>query len=118
MARTTTKKPAAPPVEMSAAAKKTRASIRSLAEQVLTQINRKKNPTLMIPSRSLANAYFDEKKRIIQLGKETTARSFFNASMAKKFMQTFLVADACRELVESMKTTSIRDLYYMTKHSL
>jgi DNA topoisomerase-6 subunit A len=118
MARTTPRKSAAPLMEMTTAAKKTRASISGLAEQVLTQIDRKKNPTLMIPSRSLANAYFDEKRRIIQLGKDKTARSFFNASMAKKFMQTFLVADACRELIESMKTTSIRDLYYMTKHSL
>ena len=38
--------------------------------------------------------------------------------MAKKFMQTFLVSDACKELIESGKTTSIRDLYYMTKHTL
>lgn len=115
---TRTTKKSETPVEMTVAAKKTRASITKLAEQVLTQIERRKNPTLMIPSRSLSNAYFDESKRIIQLGKETTSRSFFNASMAKKFMQTFLVADACRELIESMKTTSIRDLYYMTKHSL
>ena len=33
-------------------------------------------------------------------------------------MQTFLVSEACKELIESGKTTSIRDLYYMAKHSL
>ena len=33
-------------------------------------------------------------------------------------MQTFLVSDACKELVESGKTTSIRDLYYITKHTI
>jgi DNA topoisomerase-6 subunit A len=38
--------------------------------------------------------------------------------MAKKFMQTFLVSEACKELIDSGKTTSIRDLYYMTKHSI
>ena len=38
--------------------------------------------------------------------------------MAKKFMQTFLVAGACKELLESGKTTSIRDLFYMTKHTI
>ena len=38
--------------------------------------------------------------------------------MAKKFMQTFLVSEACKELIDSGKTTSIRDLYYMTKHTL
>jgi DNA topoisomerase-6 subunit A len=38
--------------------------------------------------------------------------------MARKFMQTYLVAGACKELIESGKTTSIRDLYYITKHTL
>ncbi|HEX9402646.1 MAG TPA: DNA topoisomerase IV subunit A, partial [Anaeromyxobacter sp.] len=32
--------------------------------------------------------------------------------------QTFLVSEACKELIDSGKTTSIRDLYYMTKHTL
>ena len=38
--------------------------------------------------------------------------------MAKKFMQTFLIAAACKELDRAGKTTSIRDLYYMTKHTI
>jgi DNA topoisomerase-6 subunit A len=38
--------------------------------------------------------------------------------MAKRFMQTFLVASACKDLLDSGKTTSIRDLFYMTKHTL
>ena len=33
-------------------------------------------------------------------------------------MQTFLVASACKELIDSGKTTSIRDLYYITKHTI
>ena len=45
-------------------------------------------------------------------------RYFFNVSMAKKFMQTFLVSEACKELIDAGKTTSIRDLYYVTKHTI
>ncbi len=33
-------------------------------------------------------------------------------------MQTFLVASACKDLLHSGKTTSIRDLFYMTKHTI
>jgi DNA topoisomerase-6 subunit A len=61
---------------------------------------------------------FNERKRLIELGNQKQKRYFFNVSMAKKFMQTFLVSEACRELIDSGKTTSIRDLYYMTKHAL
>ena len=77
-----------------------------------------KNPFLEIPIRSLANVRFNEKKRLIELQGQRQKRYFFNVSMAKKFMQTFLVSEACKELIDSGKTTSIRDLYYMTKHTL
>jgi DNA topoisomerase-6 subunit A len=107
--------PKAPPSPHDA---KTQVKIQKLASSVITQVERRKNPTMLIPSRSLSNAHFDEKKRVIQLGDGKTPRQFFNASMAKKFMQTFLVADECRKLIDSGKTASIRDLYYRAKHSM
>jgi DNA topoisomerase-6 subunit A len=107
-----------PVVARSPVAERTQAKLSKLATQVIGQVSQKKNPTLMIPSRSLSNAYFDEKKGVIQLGDDKTVRQFFNASMAKKFMQTFLVADECRKLIDSGKTASIRDLYYRAKHTL
>jgi DNA topoisomerase-6 subunit A len=61
---------------------------------------------------------WSEKKRLVELGNQKQKRYFFNVSMAKKFMQTFLVSEACKELIESGKTTSIRDLYYVTKHTI
>ena len=38
--------------------------------------------------------------------------------MAKKFMQTTLVASGCKELIDQAKTTSIRDLFYHCKHTI
>jgi DNA topoisomerase VI subunit A len=38
--------------------------------------------------------------------------------MARKFMQTFLVANACKGLIQDNKTITIRQLYYVTKHTL
>ena len=101
-----------------AVSKKTAAKIEKLAEAVLKVVEKGKNPFLDIPVRSLANANWSEKTRLIQLGSQRQKRYFFNVGMAKKFMQTFLVSEACKELIDSGKTTSIRDLYYVTKHTL
>ena len=98
--------------------KKTIGKIEKLADSVLKSVKGGKNPFLVIPIRSLANVKFNEKRRLIELGTQRQKRYFFNVSMAKKFMQTFLVSEACKELIDSGKTTSIRDLYYMTKHTL
>src|SRR5512134_3794381 len=101
-----------------AISRKTAAKIERLAESVLKTVGKGKNPFLEIPVRSLANVSWSEKRRLVELGRQKQKRYFFNVSMAKKFMQTFLVSDACKELVESGKTTSIRDLYYITKHTI
>ena len=101
-----------------AVSKKTTAKIEKLADGVLKAVAAGKNPFLDIPVRSLANVSWSEKRRLVELGNQKQKRYFFNVSMAKKFMQTFLVSEACKELIESGKTTSIRDLYYVTKHTI
>jgi DNA topoisomerase-6 subunit A len=98
--------------------KETAQKIEKLADAVLKTVKGGKNPFVEIPIRSLANVKFNEKKRLIELGSQRQKRYFFNVGMAKKFMQTFLVSDACKELIDSGKTTSIRDLYYITKHTI
>ncbi len=103
---------------MDKVSKETAQKIEKLAESVLRTVKGGKNPFIEIPIRSLANVKFNEKRRLVELGSQRQKRYFFNVAMAKKFMQTFLVSDACKELVESGKTTSIRDLYYITKHTI
>jgi DNA topoisomerase VI subunit A len=89
-----------------------------VADVVIDAAQRRKDPTLAIPVRSLSNVIFDEKKGLIELGKRKQARSFFNVGMAKKFMQTVLVADALAELQRANLTTSLREIYYRTKHTI
>src|SRR5512133_597775 len=103
---------------LDAVSKKTAGKIEKLAEAVLTTVKRRQSPFVEIPIRSLANVNFNKKTRLIELGSQRQKRYFFNVAMAKKFMQTFLVSDACKELIDSGKTTSIRDLYYITKHTI
>src|SRR5260370_20147882 len=52
------------------------------------------------------------------MGRRRQARTFFNVGMAKKFMQTGLVADALAELQRAGLTTSLREIYYRTKHTM
>jgi DNA topoisomerase-6 subunit A len=103
---------------LDAVSKQTAQKIEKLAETVVRAVKGGKNPFVEIPIRSLANVKFNERRRLIELGSQRQKRYFFNVAMAKKFMQTFLVSDACKELIDSGKTTSIRDLYYITKHTI
>jgi DNA topoisomerase-6 subunit A len=89
-----------------------------MADIVLEAARKKKDPEFQIPVRALSNVQFNAKKRIIEMKSATTGRSFFNLGMAKKFMQTMLVADALAELQRADCTTSLREIYYRTKHTL
>ena len=89
-----------------------------MADVVIDAAKKKKDPEFQIPVRALSNVEFNAKKRIIEMKSATTARSFFNLGMAKKFMQTMLVADALAELQRADCTTSLREIYYRTKHTL
>src|SRR6195256_4314395 len=89
-----------------------------VADVVVNAAQRGKDPTLTIPIRSLSNITFNDRKGLIEMGKRKQARSFFNVAMAKKFMQTVLVADALSELQRADLTTSLREIYYRTKHTM
>jgi DNA topoisomerase VI subunit A len=99
-------------------AKKTLGKIEKLAAETIRQVKKAENPAVEIPIRALSNVSFNKKHQLIELGSRVQSREFFNVSMAKKFMQTFLVAASCKDLLESGKTTSIRDLFYMAKHTI
>jgi DNA topoisomerase-6 subunit A len=89
-----------------------------VADTVVTAAQRSKDPSLSIPVRSLSNVTFNTRRGIIEMGRRRQARTLFNVAMAKKFMQTVLVADALAELQRANLTTSLREIYYRTKHTM
>lgn len=97
---------------------KTLEKIRALAFQALAEVRAGKNPHLSIPVRALSNVSFDERERVIRLGDNKQQRAFFHFKQAKLFMQTFLIAEKCKKLIEAGATTSIRDIYYDAKHTI
>lgn len=106
------------PVELTAKDKKTLGSLRELANGVVATAERSKPPHLEIPSRSLSNVKYSTTRKILEMGNGTNRRELFNLSQAKAYMQTVLVGSGCKRLIEQGKTTSLRGLYYMLKHTI
>jgi len=115
--KTAPRKPAAK-VKLSARDKRTLGNLTALADGVVTAAQRRRDPHVDIPSRTLSNVRYSPRKRIIEMGKNTNRRQLFNLSQAKSFMQTMLVASGATQLIEQGKTTSIRGLYYLLKHTI
>ena len=109
---------AKPKPKLTARDKRTLQNLSNLAESVITAAEKKRDPHMDIPMRSLSNVRFNTAKRFIEMGKKTNRRQLFNLSQAKSFMQTMLVASGTKQLIEQDKTTSIRGLYYLLKHTI
>ncbi|MCG3178728.1 MAG: Type 2 DNA topoisomerase 6 subunit A [Phycisphaerae bacterium] len=92
--------------------------LQGLAQSVVKAAHAKRDPGIVIPTRALSNSVYDAKRKIITMGKGSQTRTFFNLGMARKFMQTMLIASGCKELNDQGKTTSIRDLFYHCKHTI
>jgi len=111
---------AAPKVRVKLAPReqKTMSQLVGLADTVVSAAEKARDPHVDIPTRSLSNVKYSATKKIIEMGKGTNRRQLFNLSQAKSYMQTMLVGSGCKQLIEQGKTTSIRGLYYLLKHTI
>jgi DNA topoisomerase-6 subunit A len=98
--------------------KKTMTSIVGLADGVVTAAEKRRDPHVDIPSRTLSNVRYSPRKRILEMGNITNRRQLFDLAQAKAYMRTMLVASGCKRLLEQNKTISIRGMYYMLKHKI
>jgi len=98
--------------------KKTMGSIVGLADGVVVAAEKRRDPHVDIPSRTLSNVRYSPRKRILEMGNATNRRQLFDLSQAKAYMRTMLVASGCKRLLAQGKTTSLRGMYYMLKHTI
>jgi len=98
--------------------KKTMTGIVGLADRVVTAAEKRRDPHVDIPSRTLSNVRYSPRKRIIEMGSSTNRRQLFDLSQAKAYMRTMLVASGCKKLLTQGKTTSLRGMFYMLKHTI
>src|SRR6478672_3498190 len=98
--------------------KKTMGSIVGLADRVVDSAEKRKDPYVDIPSRTLSNVRFSPRKGIIEMGNSTNRRQLFDLAQAKSYMRTMLVASGAKKLLTQGKTTSLRGMYYMLKRTI
>jgi len=87
---------------------------KSIAMQVLKGMP----PRMEIPVRTLSNTIWDEKRRILVLGPAKAKREFLDMKESRKFMQTLLMLSLILMARREGDFPTIRDLYYMGKHTI
>jgi DNA topoisomerase-6 subunit A len=97
---------------------KPKEELRFLGMKIISKIEKKENPYLEVPVRSLSNVSYDKKSKTLKLGDNTSKRFFFNVAHSKKFLQTIEVASICKNLLEVGKHASLRDVFYMAKRTI
>src|SRR3990172_8398796 len=93
--------------------KKTMGSIVGLADGVVIAAEKRKDPAVDIPARTLSNVRYSPRKRILEMGNSTNRRQLFDLAQAKAYMRTMLVASGCKKLLMQSKTTNLPGMYYI-----
>ncbi|MBS3055337.1 MAG: DNA topoisomerase IV subunit A [Candidatus Aenigmarchaeota archaeon] len=96
----------------------TKKSLKKVGEKVLKDIETGNNPSLEVPIRALSNVKFDEKSKMLTMGKATAMRYFFNVAHVRKFVQTVEAAAVAKELLDVDKHLSLREAFYRMKRTL
>ncbi|MHC4492769.1 MAG: DNA topoisomerase IV subunit A, partial [Planctomycetota bacterium] len=119
-ARKTTRKKTAAKGELSSKERdrQTVKKITGMGEHVVKRSLALQEPFVDIPLRTVTNTSFNKKKRILEMGGNKQRRDLFNMGQARKFMQTVLLAEGCKDLVEADKTLSLRGMYYKSLHTI
>jgi len=96
----------------------TQRKIRELGDRIVKSSLAQRDPFVDIPLRTVSNMRWNKSRRILEMGSSTQRRNLFNLGQARKFMQTVLHANSCRELIDAGKTTSLRGMYYKALHTI
>lgn len=94
-----------------------------MGKHIVQLVDKSDDPWVDIPSRTLSNVQFNERKRIIEMLDGKQRRFLFSllgrrggeGSQAKKFMQTVKIAEKCKTLIDENITTSLREVFYSLK---
>ena len=93
--------------------------LKELGEKVIRDIDKNRNPGIIVPIRALSNVIFNEKTKTLELGNKTSMRNFFNVAHAKKFLQTIEIASIIKkELLETDKHEHLRGVFYIAKRTI
>lgn len=93
-------------------------TLTNLGNNLYKQISKGENPYITVPIRGLSNVKYSEEKRILTLGSGVSRRYFLNVGHVRKFVQTVAVASLSKNLIDSDKHTSLRDVFYQLRRTI
>jgi DNA topoisomerase-6 subunit A len=89
--------------------------LQSLGEKIIEDVNLMNVPAIRVPSRGTSNIVYDDLKRYYVLGDRYGQRSLGNVKQIKKIGQMVYMANFCKSLVETGKTATLREMYYVSE---
>lgn len=92
-------------------------SVKEAARKVLEDVKKGDFPKIVMPSRTTDNIVYNPKKGHYVLGDRKIVRSSANVRHLKPISQTVWTLNVARELVETGKTSTLRDMFYMAEGS-
>jgi len=92
-------------------------TMRELATGLISDIREDSFPRIAMPSRTTDNIIFDEKTGRYKLGNKTVTRSASNIRHLKPLTQMAWLLSVSTDLIETQKTSTLRDVFYMAEGS-
>ena len=92
-----------------------RATLSKLGKTIVDPIIDGHFPSIIIPDRKTSNIVFDKNKNRFVLGASSSIRNASNIKHIRSLTQLTWVARFAKQLVESSRTSSLRDLYYSSE---
>ena len=89
--------------------------IKHVAKAIYETINKKKAPSISMPVRALANVKYDPKVGFFELVGKMKERTLA-ASTVKTFVQTLLLMNESKKVVETNDIMTKREAYYVSKN--
>ena len=88
-------------------------TLTNLGKQVIEAIDNDEFPLLEIPDRSTSKIIFDRENRQFVLSGSKTIRDSSNIKHVRSFAQLVWIAFFAKTLLESGRTSSLRDIYWL-----
>jgi DNA topoisomerase-6 subunit A len=89
--------------------------LKALAEDIIEQIRKADFPSIVMPSRTTDNIYFDKKLRQYVLGEKVVRRTARNVTHLKPLTQLIWAGYIASTLLRENKTSTLRDVFYMAE---
>ncbi|MFH1105648.1 MAG: DNA topoisomerase IV subunit A, partial [Candidatus Aenigmatarchaeota archaeon] len=92
--------------------------LETIGNKIVGDIEKEQNPSIEVPVRALSNVVFNRDTKMLSVGNKMANRFLFNVAHIRKFLQTIEVAAISKNLLDSSKHASLRDVFYMAKRTI